>query len=60
LFYLPAATSVPDLRATAVSMWKTAGIRRAFTYGHLRALTVRASADELAQAERLIKEREER
>lgn len=55
VFYLTKAETAQQLQEQATRIRSATGFRRAFTYNPLRALVVRGTADQIAQAERLIK-----
>jgi hypothetical protein len=57
VFYLPASTTSEQFRETVVSVRNATGIRKAFTYDEIRALVVRGTPQQIAQAGQLIAER---
>jgi len=58
LFYLTHAATPQRLQEIAVDVRTTTGVRRLFTYNAPRAMALRGTADQIAQAERLIAERD--
>jgi hypothetical protein len=58
VFYLRPALSVEELMKNAISIREEAKIRRMFTYNSSRAIAVRGTAEQVAVAERLIRERQ--
>jgi len=58
VFYLPHSGTVQHFQEIATSIRTTTQIRRAFTYNAPRALTLRGTADQIAQANHLIQERD--
>ena len=56
VFYLANTEHVHDLQEIATAVRSIASIRRVFTYNNLRAVTVRAPADQVAAAEWLFAE----
>ncbi|MFN7921357.1 MAG: hypothetical protein U0Q16_14745 [Bryobacteraceae bacterium] len=57
VFYLTPGESPRQLQDVAVSVRKTAGVRRLFTYNAPRAMVVRGTATQIARAEQLIQTR---
>ncbi|MCW5977255.1 MAG: hypothetical protein KIT09_04225 [Bryobacteraceae bacterium] len=57
VFYVPDVKTTPEFRKFAEQIWTATHIRRAFTYSHTRALTLRATAAQVAEAEQLINQR---
>jgi hypothetical protein len=60
VFFLPTATTPADFQKIAADIRKTAQIRYAFTYTSKRALALRGNLDQMATAERMIRELEAR
>jgi hypothetical protein len=58
VFYLPHSGTVQHFQEIATFVRSTTQIRRAFTYNAPRALTLRGTADQIAQANQLIQERD--
>jgi hypothetical protein len=58
VFYLPHSGTVRQFQEIATFVRSTTHIRRAFTYNAPRALTLRGTADQIAQASQLIQERD--
>lgn len=56
VFYLPQSTTVAGLQETAVRVRSTTGARYVFTYNAPRAMALRGSVDQIASAERLLKD----
>src|SRR5258708_27866030 len=59
VFYLPHSGTVQHFQEIATSIRTTTQIRRAFTYNAPRALTLRGTAAQIAQANQLIQERDQ-
>lgn len=55
IIYLPAAKSVAEFQTQVTSIRKQTGIRRVFTYNRTKAMVVRGTPSELAQAGELVK-----
>jgi hypothetical protein len=58
VFYLPHSGTVQHFQEIATFVRGTTHIRRAFTYNAPRALTLRGTADQIAEANQLIQERD--
>jgi hypothetical protein len=56
VFYLPQTGSVQEFQQIATRVRTTASLRRVFTYNTPRAMAVRGTADQVATAERMVKE----
>lgn len=54
VFYLPRSLTVQEFQATATEIRTATQIRRAFTYNAPRALALRGTIDQLAQAARML------
>ncbi len=59
VFYLPHSGTLQHFQEIATFVRSTTQIRRAFTYNAPRALTLRGTADQIAQANQLIQERDQ-
>lgn len=57
VFYLPRDEPLQRFTETAVAIRQTAALRRAFTYKSHRVLAVRGTADQIATAERFLRDR---
>jgi hypothetical protein len=58
VFFIPATATPADFQKVALNIKTTAQIRYAFTYTSKRALALRGSRDQMATAERMIRELE--
>lgn len=58
VFYVPGASSVQSLQETATLIRSTTMVRRLFTYNAPRAIALRGTGAQIAQAEQLLKERQ--
>ena len=58
IFYLPQVETVQRFQEIATSVRATTGVRRLFTYNAPRAVALRGTADQIALADRLFKERD--
>jgi len=58
VFFLAQADTPQRLQEIAVLVRSTTGLRRLFTYNALSAVVARGTPDQIAWAERLIKERD--
>jgi hypothetical protein len=56
VFYLPQAATIDDFQRIATEIRTTTSLRRAFTYNAPRAMAVRGTLDQIAMAERMVKE----
>jgi hypothetical protein len=56
VFYLPQAATIEDFQKLATGIRTTTNVRRAFTYNAPRAMAVRGTLDQIAMAERMVKE----
>jgi hypothetical protein len=54
--YLPQAETIEDFQRIATGIRTTTNVRRAFTYNAPRVMAVRGTIDQIAMAERMVKE----
>jgi len=56
VLYLPQAETIEDFQRIATGIRTTTNVRRAFTYNAPRVMAVRGTIDQIAMAERMVKE----